>query len=256
MFIDLGKLSIYSTPICSQYRVSGIVEGFYTKEDVIKLLKEHNINREASFLENKSKDCIIWNKMGDDYQSEMNFYVDIDNQIVEATLKLYPHKYDIDIMNQQLSGIKGMKLVRDVEDKIFQSDTFREEVSRLTNTVDGRVRSKIDEDIGDIVILTDKIEFVDKNGIKEAVIPVGLGDLNWQSPVVIAKVYIVNEEIDISDVEDKINHLVVSEDMPEKMTEKVKKKSRLKYRRFQNNGDSFQKKPKDPTKVTINRGHQ
>lgn len=256
MLIDLGKLSIFSTPICSKYRVSGLVEGFYSKEDIIKVLKENNINNDIDFLENQSKECLIWDKSGNDYISEMKFYVDIDNKIIEANVKLYPHKYDISVLNTELKGISGLKLINDVEDKIFQSDIFKEELDKFNSTIDGQIRSKIDEEVGDIVILTDKIDFIVKDGIQEAAIPVGLGDLNWQSPVVIAKVRVTNEGIDISDIEDKINHLLLAEDMPEKIVEKVKKKSRIKYRRFQNNGDSFAKKPKNPTKKTINRGHQ
>lgn len=256
MLIDIGGLSILSTPICSKYKVSGLIEGFYSKEDIIKVLEENNISKNIDFLENKSQECLIWDKSGDDYISEMKFYVDIDDQIIEANVKLYPHKYDIDVINRELKGISGLKLVNDVEDKIFQSDVFKEELNKLNSTIDGQVRSKISEDIGDIVILTDKIDFISKDGIQEAAIPIGIGDLNWQSPVLIARIIVTNEGIDISDVEDKINHLLLAEDMPEKMIEKVKKKSRIKYRRFQNNGDSFAKKPKDPTKKTINRGHQ
>lgn len=239
-----GRLRVADTPICEKYYTTGVVNGFLSKEELNNILEDNSINADLECLKEKSEKVIIWDMERNNNSSNVHAFVDVDGRIVETKISIGHNQSKLNILEKDVSGISGLKLKNDTQQVLESSNVYIDELKRLDETPEGRIRSEITDKVGDIAILVENIDIVGG----ETFIPISIGDKDWKTPVVLARVGVTKEDIDISDVESKVCHLLSLEDAMSKIGKKVTARIRnladVNYRKHKNNGDSFNKKSK------------
>lgn len=258
MILDLGNLKIGTTPLCDKYKVSGNINGFYNKSEIINILSENKLTADLTCLEDKSNDMLVWELTRDGACTSVHAFIDVNNKIIESKIKIRPHRVDVEIL-ENINGIKRLKLEEDIKDIIINNDFYDTELNTMSNTFEAKVRLAIAMEIGDVTILCDAINN-DGTHIKEAYIPISLGEYDDHSPVVLARVCEENGIINISDVEDKVLHLMMYEGIRpfRRIKERVRRKRDLNYRKTAYKGSLDKRTITGSTnmknKITPNRG--
>lgn len=265
MLIDLlgdGRLQVSDSKICSKYIAKGLIEGFVSKEEIEKVISENDLKIDSKILSEKSEPVVVWDLHREDAKSNLHIYIDIDNTIIEAKVTMTPRYSEMKILEEsfnRLGPISRLKMQKHAQDVFESSNYYVNELRRLDNTDEGKLRTAISEEIGDIAILVEKVDFV--NG--KTMIPIGISDKDWKSPIVVAEAIVDGNNIDITDVENKVAHLLRNEDalarIGHKIKAKIRNRSDLNYRKNHNNGNSLNKgaikgKTNIQSKVSPNRG--
>ena len=241
MFIDLGNIKISTKPICSKYKTTGLVEGFYTKNEIKDILVENKIDIDLAVLDDNSSNVVVWSSKRHRARANIVAYIDINGSIIESKITIRPHKTDVEILDENTSGVAKLKLIEDIKDVFCGSEAYENELNAISESFEAKVRSAIAIEIGDVKILCDEIDYREQNGTKESFIPIGL---NEKSPVVLARVVEQNNAIDLSDIEDKVSHLLIYEGqgLVGRIKEKVRRKSDMNYRKHHYDDDSLDPK--------------
>lgn len=254
---ESGTYKLCSTPVGNKYRLT--IDGrseFITRQALNETIAKINPKFDTDLIETVSKDMLIWNLEKLDNCTNITAYFNINENILNASIKIHPSNLSI-ILENEISGITGMKIKKDISELLKLDETYIKECDRINNTLEGMVYRALRERIGDVSVLVDSIDFICNNGIYEAMVPIAIADNNDCSQSIIGKAVITDGIVDISDLESKIDYMLIDEDKLEKFNERLKKRVRINYRKYKNNGGSLKKDVKDLKNTIVkNNGHK
>lgn len=252
-----GTYKLYSTPICNKYRLT--IDGkseFVSRQALNETIAKVNPNFDVDLLETVSKDILIWNLEKLNNCTNITAYFNINENILNASVKIHPANLSI-ILENEIHGISGMKIKKDIQELLESDETYIKECDRVNSTLESMVYKALRNKIGDVSVLVDSIDFTCNNGIYEAMIPIAIADDDDCSQSIVGKVVITDGIVDISDLESKADYMLIDENKLDKFGERIKKRTRLNYRKYKNNGGSLKKDTKDlKNSIVKNNGHK
>jgi len=238
------ELNIHPISVGDKYKVAGDVNGFISKDDIIKYLAEHELHGPPLEL-SVGGDVLVWNTIRNTRSTDIRAYVNVAGTVAECDVTVTRNGCSSELVEAK-DNITSRKLVYDANVIFEKSLLFFEEKEKLRSIPDysNDIKLALKEEFSNIIVMDD-IDLMGDDKCKSAYIPVQIIEDGELSPMVAAKVLVSDGEINIDDVKSKVMHLKEMHfGRIGNKAEKVAKKTRLSYRKTKNNKSSS-KKPKN-----------